>query len=469
VENDYDILQKALWSGNEDVTELASSLIESLSQPIHTFKARPDQQLFVHDNFQGIMCLLAGNGAGKDYCTGYKTAKFLLTTPPPENKTAFWVASKTMPMTGQNCWIQSLSKFIPANRIQKINYYNVAAGWPNQVLLEPHDNGNQWIIHFKSYDQGRQGLQGANLAGFYLSEQCPLPLIREIIARTRKWKYPGSQIYNCTPLEPDLELEEIYNNQISYPSWKFYNMSAKAAAKAGHITEDYLKQILETELEELIETRLEGVFASYQGIIYRHFTKDCIIEPFTIPQGFIHTRGLDLGYSDPTACVWVAKSPDGTYYIYREYSQNRTLIRDHVKVIDDGWQYKHPAYGAIYADTDAQDLAEYAHHGMKNILRAWKESRNAGISILQHLFRDGKIKIFKTCPELIAALKGYVWNPKKSDEPLHVNSHLPDALRYCLSSEYAPVMKQPTSPIEPLKTNFNAYKQKHEYNPYKKS
>jgi phage terminase large subunit-like protein len=432
-------LKRALYSSDPDLQSLALEEIERLNHPYYNFTPRPDsegdqQTTFVHDRFPGVACLVGGNGSGKDYCSGWKVANFLATTAPPEPVTSFWILSKTMDMVGQDCWQQSMRHWIPEDVIDDIRWYSKAPGWPKTIVLVPSENGNRWALQFKSYDQGRQALQGANIAGFYCSEQCPLPLLREIITRTRKWSYPGSQIYNCTPLEPDVDLETLHNDPPS--TWKFYKTDTIAAMEHGHVTKEFLAQITSTELEELISTRLHGSFASFQGLIYRHFkTSKHVIEPFPIPGGFHHCRGLDLGWNDPTFCVWCAKAPDGTWFVYREYCKNQTLIKEHVEEINKGWSYDNPSYGPTWCDHDAQDTAEFTEHGLQNIVPAWKESRNAGIGVLQHMFKQDKIKIFSTCPILIKQLRMYSWNPKKADEPVDKDDHGPDALRYALASD----------------------------------
>jgi Terminase large subunit, T4likevirus-type, N-terminal/Terminase RNaseH-like domain len=464
--NDLQTLQSALCHPDPEVQLFATNLLQRLDTPYLTFNPRPDQEAFINDKFQGVACLVAGNGAGKDMCCSWKLTDFIENTPPPEPVTAYWVMSKTMDMVGQDCWVQSLSRFITTDRIESINYYRRNAGYPSSVLLKPHANGNHWILHFKSYDQGREALQGANIGGFYCSEQCPLPLLREIITRTRCWNFPGSKFYNCTPLEPDVDLENLYNDPPK--SWKFYTMSTMAAMEAGHVTKEFIQQITETELEELIETRLTGRFASYQGVIYRWFkASQHVIKPFDIPPGYLHCRGLDLGFNDPTFCVWCARSPDGKWYVYKEYSQTKTLIKDHVDKINEGWKYGHPSYGPTWADHDAQDIEEYRHHGLQNIQLAFKESRNAGISVLQHLFRDNKLYIFDTCPQLIRQLKMYAWNSKRRDEPLHAESHGPDALRYAISSD---MLKGSgvTQPVQQKVNLQNPYAGREQRNPFRK-
>src|SRR5579872_7316015 len=72
-------------------------------QPIQKFHPRPDrpelldqQTSFYESKFDGITCVISGNGAGKTYVGSAKVARFLAETPPPEHNTPFWVVSTKM-------------------------------------------------------------------------------------------------------------------------------------------------------------------------------------------------------------------------------------------------------------------------------------------------------------------------------------------------------------------------------------
>ncbi len=57
-----------------------------------------------------------------------------------------------------------------------------------------------------------------------------------------------------------------------------------------------------------------------------------------------------------------------------------------------------------------------------------------GLRSVSSLLSAGRLRIHADCPELIAEMTGYVWDPKAAaagvEQPLKVNDHGPDALRY---------------------------------------
>lgn len=447
------LLEQALASNNAKAISLALKLVQ---HPLTRFKPRPDQShlldqqsSFYEDSGHGIAVGLGGNGSGKSYCSSARVARFLFTTPPPEPLTPFWVLSQNMELATGTCWLQNLSKFILPEFIHDTVWFSAAKGLPRTVILKPHANGNSWVIEFKSYDQGRAALQGSNVAGWWCDEQADFTIITELLARTRKWSLPANKTYSLTPIDPDLKLEEIAANPDQWPDWTFYRFNTRCN---DQINPDFVRQIEANEISELVETRLTGAFATYEGQIYKQFdSKLHVVEPFDIPRTWLHVRGLDLGWSHATACVWGAKDHEGNLFIYREYLKSHTSVEDHVKEINGDWS-TFINRGSTYADpAAAQTLHEFALRGLPTA-SANKEVL-AGIATVQSLLRagaDGKPKlfIFKSCPLLISQIRTYIWDKSKADKPLKVNDDLVDALRYLCHSHR---MEGDRIKYEPLK------------------
>lgn len=438
------IQQLKLLLETEDDPAVLNAIKEYLDSPFLQFRPRPDnillgdeQTSFCNSAFDGITCILAGNGAGKSYCCGWKIADFLLNTDAPEFNTPFWICSKSMDMVTSNCWRQNLSNFIPQNKIEKIHWHNQARGQPKAVILKSlNNNGKNYMIEFKSYDQNRANLQGANIIGFWCDEQLDMDILNEITARTRKWEIPGTKFYTLTPLEPDIALERIYNDKENYPTWKFFRFNSKCAANAGHITQSYIAQISANEIDELLETRLTGAFASYKGQVYKNFNPLIhLIDPIEIPKQWPRIAGVDFGFDDPTACVVAARHPNGTYYVYAEYMENRSTIEEHVDAINTIWKCDNAIYLDMWADAGAGvERNEFAQRGLAT--RGASKQVTSGIAAVSNLFRTDKIFIFKNCEHLCEQLKLYRWNPTNPGRVMKQHDHLCDSLRYLVYSEH---------------------------------
>ena len=94
-----------------------------------------------------------------------------------------------------------------------------------------------------------------------------------------------------------------------------------------------------------------------------------------------------------------------------------------------------------YADPELkQGLETLRKRGLD--IRPAKKDVLAGISYVQGLFKQRKLKIFKTLTQTIAELNSYSWeldaNDEPTDKPKKENDHLMDALRYALFSYEPP-------------------------------
>lgn len=101
-------------------------------------------------------------------------------------------------------------------------------------------------------------------------------------------------------------------------------------------------------------------------------------------------RGIDFGYRNPFVCLWLAQSPDGALYVYRQYGVSERLVEDHARRILElesrelhalrQSPYLHSSHeGAAdmapyldnlnlrgsYADHDAEDAATLARYGVR--------------------------------------------------------------------------------------------------------
>ncbi len=169
----------------------------------------------------------------------------------------------------------------------------------------------------------------------------------------------------------------------------------------------------------------EGVFTKPLGLIYPDYE---LVEPFEIPNDWLRVRGVDFGYNHPTAVIWLAKSPEGVWYAYRELKKSELTLDDLYAILS---KENIPTY----ADPEMRQGLETLRRRSLDI-RPAKKDVLAGISFVQGLFKQGKLKIFSTLEQTIAELSSYSWQLDASDQPLDrpvkENDDLMDALRYAL-------------------------------------
>lgn len=467
------------FGSDEDLQLLARYLTE----PLYHFVPRPDQKhlhdeqkSFVEDKFDGLAVACGGTASGKSIAGAYKVARFLLETKAPQHLTPYWIVSTDFDTTGR-IWVQKLRQFIPQQYIGHIIYRNAAAEQPKTVILKGDTDDNNWIIEFKSAEQGREAFQAAGLGGFWIDEQVPLDIVHECWARCRDWRYPGSKIWTLTPLEPQPDLEDIFNNRERYPDWHFYRLNTRLNTALADTS------FLDNTPDDLKATRTIGDFANLTGAIFKEFNSTLhIIPPITLDKKWNLYRSIDLGYEHPTFVLWAAHDPKAdVWYIYKEWFASEMLIRDKVEAIKKAayWSDTDKHCVATYCDTEDRQQREELHALGLFTQPAKKEPVTLSIEVVRRhmmLGKNGKPRlfIFNTCPDLIRQVRKYRWakrprsslNPRPTPEkPIMEDDDGVAALRYLIYST-AREIKPWSKETEPNKrTPFNTRIAPYSYRP----
>ena len=162
---------------------------------------------------------------------------------------------------------------------------------------------------------------------------------------------------------------------------------------------------------------------------------------------------IDPAISGTTACIGVAIDHAGQVWIYNEYYEQNKRVDE---VCDTIREWKIPNWlidpaskaknivksGNIYSLFD-----EYSDHGIHPV--AGENDVDAGINRVAEYFRAERIKIFRTCENLIWELERYHWSEEKEtvngivkSKPYKKNDHLCDCTRYA-------IMSRPSKAIQP--------------------
>lgn len=434
-------------TGNTETLRMLDMVADPVS--LYGFTPRPDcpgefdeQTAFLNDWESDFAILLGGNGSGKTLVASQKTARYVLETVPYRPRLQFWIIGEKLDQVGAVCWVEKLSNIIPDECIHDIRWHDAKAKYPKSVFLKhptiPDEVG--WVLEFKSYEQGIGSMKGHGIGGFWCNEEIPYQMVFEIQARCREKGSPGWADF--TPIEcKGAEWPEAYEKPPK--GWRFYHLNT---LKNKTLAPGFMDKLLANCPEDLRETRTIGKFSVLRGAVYKEFRKSIhVIEPFKIPRDWRKVRGLDFGYNNPTACLWIARDPDGRYYIYDEHYKSQTTIADHVKAINERtWDYNAPWYGPTFSDHDAQCRGEYAINGLT--CTPARKAKVPGINLIRELMMvrdDGKpaFFIFNNCVNTIQEIIGYRWpegttgkNPR--DEPVDKDDHACDAMRYGIFSDH---------------------------------
>lgn len=187
-------------------------------------------------------------------------------------------------------------------------------------------------------------------------------------------------------------------------------------------------------------------------------------------------RGIDFGFRNAFVCLWLAESPDGVRYVYRQWSATERLVEDHAREINrledaevaalragvtDEEAADLGAYlGRLYvrntfADHDAEDAATLARHGVRttparkgihNCIQSIASALNSGTLFVvagSNVHEDAREKAAKRPTSLEREMGALRWahvsdsrNPvdDRREKPVDANNHRIDALGYVLNS-----------------------------------
>ena len=226
-----------------------------------------------------------------------------------------------------------------------------------------------------------------------------------------------------------------------------------------------------------------GVDAAAEGMVYqdawdtqRHLVPrrtysrkpdslwgDCGIDP-TWPRYL----GIDWGYRNPAALLWLARRPDGELLLYRELYQTMRLVEDLAReaLAYMGWEMSEqtgaltpttanpdPLPREIIADHNAEDRATFERHFGLSVFPAHKgkDSIADGIQAVTKRLQDNRLHILegslvardplldeakKPC-SVVEEFESYVWDTRAGrpprEQPIDDSNHGLDALRYAVT------------------------------------
>ncbi len=187
---------------------------------------------------------------------------------------------------------------------------------------------------------------------------------------------------------------------------------------------------------------LYGDWNIFEGQYFDEFSEaKHICTPFEIPVSWRKYRTIDYGL-DRLACLWIALSPDGTAYVYREYCESNLAISEAARAILE----RTPKGEEIYLTLAPPDLFSRSQETGKTkaaLFGEWgvtftktSNDRETGWLAIKELLigKEGRpgLQIFPSCAELIRCLPALqIDKLRPSDcmnEP-HEITHAPDALR----------------------------------------
>lgn len=212
-------------------------------------------------------------------------------------------------------------------------------------------------------------------------------------------------------------------------SWSAYDNLA-------NLPKEYL-HTLESLPAVMRDRMLHGIWRDNSGAVYEEFEESIhVVEPFEIPEAWTRVRGIDFGFTNPFVCLWGAVDPDGRLFLYREWYRANVRTIEHAETIRR--MSGEERYAVTVADHDASERAELEHCGIRTV--AARKDVRIGIQAVKTRLvcaGDGKPRLFffKDLKQILSEIYEYRWSTASGtsnlkEEPLKLNDHAMDALRY---------------------------------------
>ncbi len=208
--------------------------------------------------------------------------------------------------------------------------------------------------------------------------------------------------------------------------------------------------------EQTRKAWLDGNWDVFEGQFFSSWNSEIhICEPFKIPKEWARYIGVDYGYAAPSAVVWIAFSPDGRAYLYRElYRTGLTFeqLRDEIiersagEKIDQA--FVDPALKAKTQGTGIVGLEVL--NSEQDKIQFWPADNNrpngwARVREYLRIREDSAaqpytwLQIFDTCEQTIKTLPELVHDSVKvEDLDSDGDDHIADALRYLVMGRPTP-------------------------------
>lgn len=229
----------------------------------------------------------------------------------------------------------------------------------------------------------------------------------------------------------------------------FYDLSLKEGKdtdwKYFHFTSydnPYLKpEEIAKAKEETPEDRFAqeylGEFKRKEGLVYKTFSRsEHVVQE--LPEGLevlYKLGGVDWGHTHPCAVITVLKDYSGNYWVSDEFYETGQTEEDIIDVVVG------EGFNKVYPDPEnASGIAGLKRRGVNvKTVKKVPGSVVSGISKVQELLKQGRLKVVSSCINVITEFESYSYPDDKgklaNEKPLKENDDAMDALRYVIMSD----------------------------------
>ncbi len=404
---------------------------------VSTIEKRQDYGLFAYKPYPkqvefheaGLVCrqrcLMAGNQLGKTYAAGCETAMHLTGLYPDwwqgkrfKRSTRGWAGSKNAEVARDGAQRILLGPVnapgtgtIPKDRILEIKK---ARGVPDAVesVLVRHTGGDNSLLVFKGYQDGREAWQAETLDFVWFDEEPPEDIYSEGLTRTNNTK--GVVYLTFTPLlGMTFVVLRFWNSE---PGTKLIMM---AIEDAFHYTPEEREAIVRDYLPHEREARANGIPMLGSGKVFTTEESFILEAPLIeIPENWKQIIGIDFGWDHPTAASRLVLDPENdVVHVVSAYRQSKQTPIVHASAIKKWGDWIPVAWPKDGLQTDkgsGLQLAKiYRDEGL-NMLSDWAQfpdkrgqGLEAGLIDMEQRMMTGRWKVNRNLTQWIDEYRMY--------------------------------------------------------------
>lgn len=294
---------------------------------------------------------------------------------------------------------------------------------------------NRSELRFRAFDKDTNILSAEYDVIFVCqAEDIPEELFLQLLGRLsgKRLKKPllfteGNPAYGWAYERYNVSKDQLEKKKIWYRNFKTED-------NKRYLPENYMQKLKDNYPQWWIDRYLNGLWDNRSDSVFESFDEAlCVIDPVSpadININYKQRKGMDYGWTNPTAILWAYIDYDSNLIIYDEFYEVKQLPEQ----IAEADQRYNSYFGktAVVADyaiksiktgtaqrpdknrwDDLYDLGMYLIESNKDELR--------NIIDVNRLLKQGKLKICRNCVNLIAEMKNYKWKQAKLGETKYRN------------------------------------------------
>lgn len=226
---------------------------------------------------------------------------------------------------------------------------------------------------------------------------------------------------------------DLYNKEQDPVAGKDYKSFHFTSYDNPHLDKEELEKSRAELTEDQFAQEYLADFRKQEGLVYKEFDRSRHVVdslPLKVDE---YLAGVDFGFTNPTAVIHIKRDHDKNYWVTEEwYKTGRTeeQIGDYVRDCK---------FNRVYPDPEAPSAIEVLNKKGVAVVEVVKnkDSIKNGINRIRQLLKTNKLKIHKSCTNLISEFESYAYpesnqGRNENENPVKDHDHALDALRYAL-------------------------------------